>query len=175
MSGYRTVGDGLMLVFVGQILSIFSFLPLLGGILAIIGTIVELVGLYKAGSQEDGYRTAFTLSIVIIVLSFVGLIVPFINLINSILSMVVLYIVCNTTADLLDHCDYETAQRGRTVWKICLGCTIVLVVCAVLLFIPLINVLAAIAAVVTAIVSLVGGILYLMFLYRASDSLRRAG
>lgn len=175
MGSYRTAGDGLMLVFIGEIICIFSFLPLLSLILGIIGTIVELVGLNKAGRAADGYRTAFTLSIVIIVISIVGLIVPFVGVINRILSMVVLYIVCNTTADLLDHCDYETAQRGRTVWKICLGCTIVLVVCAVLLFIPLINILAAIAAVVTAIVSIVGGILYLIFLYRASDSLRRAG
>lgn len=164
-----------MLVFVGEIICIFSFLPLLGALLAIIGTIVELVGLHKAGGAEDGYRTAFTMSVVIIVLSFVGLIVPFVSVINSVLSMVVLYIVCNTTADLLDHYDYETAQRGRIVWKLCLGCTIVIVICAVLAFIPLINILAAIAAVVTAIVALVSSILYLIFLYRASDSLRRAG
>lgn len=175
MSTYRTVGDGLMLVFIGKILSIFSFLPLLGGILAIIGTIVELVGLYKAGKAEDGYGTAFTLSIAIIVISFVGLVVPFVSVINIILSMVVLYCVCSTTADLLDHCDYETAQRGRTVWKLCLGCTIVMVVCDVLAFVPLIHILAAITAVVTTIVALVGSILYLIFLYRASDSLRRAG
>lgn len=174
MSGYRTIGDGLMIVFIGKIIGIFSFLPLLGSLLAIIGTIVQLVGLYKAGRAEDGYRTAFTLSIVIIVLSFLGLVVPFVGIINTILSMAVLYIVCNTTANLLDHCDYVTAQRGRTVWKLCLGCTIVIVVCTVLAFIPLINILAAIAALVTAIVAFVSSILYLMFLYRASDSLRRA-
>lgn len=175
MGNYRTAGDGLMLVFIGEIICIFSFLPLLGLILAIIGTIIELAGLNKAGQTADGYRTAFTVSVVVIVLTFVGLIVPFVSVISRILSMVVLYIVCNTTADLLDPFDWETARRGRTVWKLCLGCTIVMVVCAVLAIIPLINILAAIAAVVTAIVSLVGGILYLMFLYRASDSLRRAG
>lgn len=174
MSRYRTIGDGLMLVFVGQIICIFSFLPLLGTILAIVGTIVELVGLHKAGQEEEGYHTAFVLSIVLIVLSFVELIVPFIGILSSILSMVVLYSVCITTANILDHFDVDTAERGRTVWKICLGCTIVMVVCSVLLLIPLINILAAIAAVVTAIVALIGSILYLMFLYRASDSLRRA-
>lgn len=175
MGSYRTAGDGLMLVFVGEIICIFSFLPLLGGILAIIGTVVELVGLHKAGTAADGYRTAFTLSVIIIVVSFVGLMVPFAGVIGRILSMVVLYLVCTTTADMLDGFDVDTAERGRTVWKLCLGCTLVMVVCAVLIYIPLINILVAIASVVTAIVALVSSILYLMFLYRASDSLRRAG
>ena len=35
MSGYRTVSDGLMMVFIGQILAIFTFLPVVGGILDI--------------------------------------------------------------------------------------------------------------------------------------------
>ena len=45
-------------------------------------------------------------------------------------------------------------------------------VCALLLFVPIINVAALLLELATAIASLVGGILYLMFLYRASDSLR---
>lgn len=46
MSGYRTVSDGLMMVFIGQILAIFTFLPVVGGILAIASVIVQLAGLY---------------------------------------------------------------------------------------------------------------------------------
>ena len=48
---------------------------------------------------------------------------------------------------------------------------IIVLVCALLLFVPLINVAAILMEVVVGIASLVGGILYLMFLYRASDSL----
>ena len=175
MSGYRTIGDGLMLVFVGEILCIFSFIPLLGMILAIVGIIVQLVGLHKAGGMEEGYRTAFTLSIVGMVVSVVGAIVPFIGIISSILAMVEMYIVCNTTADLLDHCDGELARRGRTVWKIYLICTVIIVVCGILALIPLVNILAGVVSLVTGIVSIVGGVLYLIFLYRASDCLRSAG
>ena len=43
----------------------------------------------------------------------------------------------------------------------------------ILALIPFINVLAAAGSVVTVIVQLVGGILYLVFLYKASDSLQR--
>lgn len=175
MSRYGTIGDGLMLVFVGEILCIFSFLPLLGVVLAIAGLIVQLVGLHKAGGAEEGYRAAFTMSVVSMVVSLVGAVVPFIGIISSILEMAVMYLVCNTTADLLDHCDGELARRGRTVWKIYLICTVIIVVCGVLALIPLVNILAGVVSLVTGIVSIVGGVLYLIFLYRASDCLRCAG
>jgi len=175
MSSYRTVGDGLMMVFIGEILSIFTFLPLLGGILAIASVIVQLVGLYKAGSEEEGYRLAFGLSVLLIFLAIAELVLPFVGLIRAIVGMVVLYCVCITTADLLDHCDYETAQWGRNVWKICLGCTITAVICALLAFVPLVNILAYLTMIIAMVVSVIGVILYLIFLYRASNSLREAG
>lgn len=172
MSDYRTAGEGLSKVFIGEILTIFSIIPLLGWIAAIVGTVLQLVGLNQAGRAAEGYRTAFQMSIAVLVLSVLGVFLPFMSLISSLVSLGVLYCVCTTTADLLDGFDTETAQRGRTVWKICLGCTIASVVCGLLALVPLINILAAVALVISGIIALVGSILYLIFLYRASDSLR---
>ena len=172
MSGYRTVSDGLMMVFIVQILAIFTFLPVVGGIMAIAIVIVKLAGLYKAGREEEGYRMAFVLSVFLIFLAIAELVLPGLRLISAIIGMVVLYCVCITTADLLDHCDYETAQWGRTVWKICLGCTITAAVCALLAFVPLVNVLAYLTMIIAMVVSVIGAVLYVVFLYQASNSLR---
>lgn len=49
---YSAVGRGLNKIFVGGILSIFSFIPLLGSILALVGLILTLVGLNEASQVE---------------------------------------------------------------------------------------------------------------------------
>ena len=99
---YSAVGRGLNKIFVGGILSIFSFIPLLGSILALVGLILTLIGLNEASQVEYDYKTAFMLSIAAIVLNVLGLFLPFMSLIASILNFAVVYCICNTTAAILD-------------------------------------------------------------------------
>lgn len=168
MTDYSMAGKGLNRMFIGEILYILAIIPLIGGILALAGYIVMLVGLYTAGKADDGYRTAFFLTIASLILGFI----PFLSLIGSIFNIITTYLVCTTTACLLtERGDLETAAKGLFVWKLYAACLVVSLVCALLLFVPLINVAAILMEVVVGIASLVGGILYLMFLYRASDSL----
>ena len=168
MRDYMLAGKGLNRMFIGEILCILALIPLIGVILALAAFIVMLVGLYTAGKADDGYRTAFILTIASLILSFI----PFLNLIGSIFNIITTYLVCTTTARLLtERGDLETAAKGLFVWKLYAACLVVSLVCALLLFVPIINVAAALLEVATAIASLVGAILYLMFLYRASDSL----
>ena len=56
------------------------------------------------------------------------------------------------------------AQRGQTVWTINLVCAIVSVVLSLLMWIPLLNILAIVGGIVVMIAELVGYILYMMFL-----------
>ena len=168
MTDYSMAGKGLNRMFIGEILYILAIIPLIGGILALVGFIIMLVGLYTAGKADDGYRTAFILTVAGLILSFI----PLLSLIVNILSIITTYLVCTTTARLLTaRGDTATAARGLFVWKLYAACLVVSLVCALLLFVPLINVAAILMEVVVGIASLVGGILYLMFLYRASDSL----
>lgn len=168
MTDYSMAGKGLNRMFIGEILCILALIPLIGGILALVGFIIMLVGLYTAGKADEGYRTAFFLTIANLILG----LIPFLGFVGTILSIITTYLVCTTTARLLTaRGDTATAARGLFVWKLYAACLVVSLVCALLLFVPLINVAAILMEVVVGIASLVGGILYLMFLYRASDSL----
>ena len=164
MTDYSMAGKGLNRMFIGEILCILAIIPLIGGFLALAGLIVMLVGLHTAGKADDGYRTAFILTVAGLILSFIPLL--------SLIGIITTYLVCTTTARLLtEKGDLETAAKGLFVWKLYAACLVVSLVCALLLFVPIINVAALLLELATAIASLVGGILYLMFLYRASDSL----
>ena len=168
MTDYSMAGKGLNRMFIGEILCILAIIPLIGGILALAGYIVMLVGLYTAGKADDGYRTAFFLTIASLILGFI----PILSLVGSVFNIITTYLVCTTTARLLMETGATaTAARGLFIWKLYAACLVVSLVCALLLFVPIINVAALLLELATAIASLVGGILYLMFLYRASDSL----
>lgn len=169
---YTAAGRGLNKIFVGEILAILSFIPLLGGILALVGLILILVGLNEAAQAAEGYRTAFWLGIASIVAAVLSLFVPGVGLVGDILSFIIVYLVCTTTANILDeNGDPATAAKGRFVWKLYIVCTIIMVICGVLALIPGVVILAGLVLIPTVIASLVAGIQYLIFLYRASTFL----
>ena len=67
---------------------------------------------------DEGYRTAFYVEIGILVLSVLAVFIGVLNIVTSILSLVVIYLVCTTTAGLLEvKGDLGTAARGRFAWK----------------------------------------------------------
>lgn len=167
--------DGLKLMFYGEILTIIGVILtiiLIGPVIILVGSILILVGLYRARGDDEGYNTAFMLSIINIVLGIIsiffwegGLMSNLLDIITTIISLAVTYFVCITTANLLHSVGaVETEQRGRTVWNIYLVSNIIAVVLDLLLFIPLLNVLAVIGMLVAAIAQLVGCVMYLMFL-----------
>lgn len=169
---YTAAGRGLNKIFVGEILVILSFIPLLGAILALIGLILIMVGLNEASAAAEGYRTAFWLGIASIVVTVLSLFLPILSLVSDILAFAIVYFVCITTADILDtNGDPATATKGRFVWKLYIVCTIIMVICGLLALIPGVAVLAALVIIPTAIASIVAGIQYLIFLYRASTFL----
>ena len=134
---YTAAGRGLNKIFVGEILAILSFIPLLGGILALVGLILILVGLNEASQAAEGYRTAFWLGIASIVAAVLSLFVPGVGLVGDILAFIIVYLVCTTTANILDeNGDPATAAKGRFVWKLYIVCTIIMVICGVLALIP---------------------------------------
>ena len=172
MMDYTAAGRGLNKVFIGEILVILSFIPLIGGILALVGAIMILVGLNEASAAADGYRTAFWIDIAAIVVEVLAIFIPPLGVVSSILFFVMVYLVCNITADILDETgDPATAAKGRFVWKLYVVCTVITVVCTLLALIPGVVILAALVMIPTLIATLVAGIQYLIFLYRASGFL----
>ena len=181
MFRYPNASDGLKLMFYGEILVIIGtllvWLPLVGVLLLLIGGIVSLVGLNRAGKDDEGYRTAFMLNIINIIVGLFsggnGTLSAIMSIISSLISLAVIYFVCTTTANLLHSVGaVETEQRGRTVWNINLVCTVVSVVLMLLAFIPIVNILAAVGMIIVVIAELVGYVLYLMFLNASYQALQ---
>ena len=168
MTDYSLAGRGLNYMFIGEILCILVMFPLIGTIAVLVGFVMMLVGLHTAGKADDGYRTAFFLTIVNLILS----LIPFLGFVSSIFSIVVTYLVCTTTARLLtEKGDLAAASRGLLVWKLYLVCMVVSVASGILAVIPGLLGLAAAVSLLNWLAYLVGGILYIVFLYRASNSL----
>lgn len=170
-----TVSKALKWIFIAAILQIFSGLGVIGSILGIIAFVLNLVALYGAGKLEQGYNTAFVLSIVGIVLSVLSLINSvvlgtIVGIVSAVVELAILYFVINTTCNLLRaNGSDDVAQKGDTVWKINLICTVAVVV--LLLLLAIVPLLAAFLTIVVAIVSIVGSILYLIFLYKSYNAL----
>lgn len=181
MRQYPKAAEGLKLMFYGEVLTIVSIVlllvPTLSVLLTLAGGIVSMVGLYRAGEDDTGYRTAFELTIAKVVLNLLGLftdgvLASLVSLCGSVAALLTVYFVCITTARILRAVGEETlAARGRTVWMINLVCTVVGGVIGLAAYIPLLNVLAVLAAVLMAVVELVGYILYMMFLYGSCRAL----
>ena len=97
MTDYTTAGRGLKTMFIGEIVCLFSFIPFVG----LIGLIVTLVGLNTASKAHPGYKTAFTIAIVNIVVSLLCVFLGPLSILVSILSVVMVYMICTTSAELL--------------------------------------------------------------------------
>lgn len=169
---YEAAGKGLKKVFIGEVLCLLSFIPVVGAVLSVVGLVLTLVGLHSAGSTHPGFKTAFTVSIISLILGVIAIFASFLNIVTTILSLVEVYLVCNAAGELLrEKGDAYQADKGVRVWKMYMVCTVVTVVCLLLSLIPVLGIIAAVVALIASIVLVVAGILYLIFLYRAQESL----
>ncbi len=177
---YPNAAKGLKWMFIAEILAIVS-VPLMfvviGGITAIVGMVLMLVGLYTAARDDGNYRTAFYAEIAGLVIGVVssfagsGLIGTLLSIVSTIVNLFIVYQVIATTCNLLTGRNEILVQRGGNVIKIYLVCIVVSLVCSVLSIIPILDMIAAVVRMVASIAQLVGYILYLMFLYGASKAL----
>lgn len=171
-----TVSKALKWLFLAEILAILAFIPLVGWILAIVAFVLNLVALYGASKLEQGYYNAFICSIVGIVISILsglvkkGILVTILDIVSSVVSLGIIFFVISTTVGLLKARGADdVAQKGETVWKINLICTVAGIILTLLA--ALIPVVAAVLLVILAIVEIVGYVLYLMFLYKSYNIL----
>lgn len=182
MNQYYNAGAGLKKMFIGQVgaivctvLAIIPLVGIIGGTGALVFAVVSLVGLYGAGKDIAGCRTAFFLQMIAIVLSFFSMffagnwpVLALFNTADSILSFLVVYYVCNSVSDVMSAVGAgDVAQKGRTVWKVNLGCYIATIVIQALSFVPIVSLLASVAGLVVMIVSVVAAIMYMLFLNKS--------
>ncbi|MGN0325010.1 MAG: hypothetical protein ACI4DW_01780 [Lachnospiraceae bacterium] len=187
MGQYPNAGEGIKKVFIGEILAVvgvlLSWIPLVGLLIIIAAYVLTLMGLKKAGEDQQDYNKAVTLILINIVVSVLGTILGFIPAIGGILStlasiastvitLLVVYQVIMTSNGLLDSIGAaDISGKGKTVWGLYLVCNIIGIICSILNKIPLLNILSGIISIIVGIVSLVAGIMYLIYLNKTSKAL----
>ena len=186
---YPNAAAGLKTVFQSQIVglaaSVLLFIPLvnfLAVIALLVAFVLYLIGLNQCAKQDEGYKTAFTLVIVNLVVNLLGNFIPgaigtILSLVGDVLSLAALYFVCTTTNRLLGNlrAPQQVIDRGIVVWKINVICTIVAIVCELLSMIPVnsLQLLASIVSLIAAIAQVVGTVLYVLFLRDAYRVMER--
>ena len=195
---YPSAASGLKTMFLAQILTIVGgVIAILGGVLAVVtlgllsivvvlasllviaSGILEIWGLYKAGADDEGYRGALIFALIAVVVGIImgfveesGFLSALLSIVDSVLTFLVVNAVCQTTGNLLHSMGKDDlAERGNTVSRLYLICTVITVVCTLVGAIPIINILAGLARIVGAIITLVGYVLYLGFLNSGSTEL----
>lgn len=159
---------------------LFGLLTLVGAIGAIVFAIINLVGLNGAGKDIEGCKTAFTIAIISIVVTFCGNLmqkkVPSLALLFTlaglVLSFLITYYVCTSVSGVMASIGArDIADSGNNVWKIYLACNIIQAVIAILNLTPVLSLLAGIGSIANLVVALVGLILYMIFLHKSSKAL----
>ena len=186
---FEIAGNGLKTMFLAQIVILVAAVVTALGLLAvpfaliglvgiIVGGIMSLVGLFRAGPAHDYYRNAMTVCVINIVVEVVakiagdGFFGSLLDSVSTVLGAVMVYFICAATAELLSNRgDAALAARGQLIWKLNAGCAVAAIVCTLLAVVPVVKILAGVIGIVAGIVSLVVSVLYIMFLYQSYRSL----
>lgn len=179
---YPNAAQGMRLMFIGQILVIAGVLlfwvPLVGFLMVLAAPVLEIIGIYKAGEDDENYRGVLVFVALGLAANLIsglvgdGFLDFLLGAVSEILSLLMVYGVCSTTSNLLHSIGREDlSQRGTSVIKIYAACTVISIVCQALGFIPIINIAAALVLAVSSIVQLVGYVMYLLFLNGSGKAL----
>lgn len=174
VSNRSTVGKGMYFMFIGAIIELFSFIPLVGWIILLASAAVSLYGLVIAGKGHENFKFALYCTVVNMVIAVINHFISstILSIAAMILSMMVIYFVCSAAAALLIGLDDKQSEMGTRIWKLYLICTLIMIICDLLIWmLPLI---AGTIMVLVGIVGLIATILYLIFLYQAQKVLQAA-
>ena len=183
MVKYPNAASGIKKVFLAKIIGVIgvplAFIPGIGALLlmtcTVAATIFNVWGILEASKDHNGYQTALVFTVADLIFS----IVDTFNAISSVLSfagnvmnIAVLYYICKSTGDLLrDVKNYGLANKGDHVWNVNKTCLIVMAVCLVVAFIPILNILAAFTTLVVLVVTIYASVVYLIYLYQSGQYL----
>lgn len=186
MVKYPNAASGIKKVFlakmIGVIGSVLAFIPFIGAfpalVCAIAATIFNVWGIIEASKDHDGYQTALVFTIAGLVFTLINTFIDssavsdVLNFAENVMDIAVLYYICKSTGDLLrDMKNYGLANKGDHVWNINKTCLVIMAVCLVVAFIPIVNILAAFTSLVVLGVTIYASVVYLIFLYQSGQYL----
>lgn len=189
MNSYFDAQGGLKKLFVGTvgslICNVVSSIPILGmvgSVGVLLFTALAIYGMFQAGKDIPGCRSAFLLYVIEFVLqlfasafafmSIGSIISDLCGIAQMVLDMVIIYLVCTSVSEVMGKKGRgDIANFGKNVWVLSVIAYVIGIVATLLSFIPLLGVLVALISFIVAIVKIVAGVLYLIFLYRSADAL----
>ena len=155
----------------------------IAGIAALVFTIIGIVGLYTAGKEIEGCKTAFICMIVGFIISIIGGILSLIpvvgatissivQVVGNLINLLITYYVCKSVGAVMNQAGHsEIAANGEMVWKISAVCYAIGIILSLLAIIPGLSGVTTILTLGVTIATLVAEILYMIFLYKSSKAL----
>ena len=135
-------------------------------------------GILEASKDHNGYQTALVFTVADLIFSIVDTFIDntaissVLSFAGNVMNIAVLYYICKSTGDLLrDVKNYGLANKGDHVWNVNKTCLIVMAVCLVVAFIPILNILAAFTTLVVLVVTIYASVVYLIYLYQSGQYL----
>lgn len=186
MGNLANAGAGLKKMYIASvgalICVVLAFIPVVN-ILAAVGALVfmvmSMIGLHQTGNDIEGCRTAFTLTIVNIIISVVGaffhsgIMHIIVVIAGYLISAMVTYLVCNSVGEVMNRIGaMEAARKGETAWKINAVCYVLLTVIAVAQSLPVFGFLTSlIGSLIVLVLSVIASVFYMLFLGQSSHAL----
>ena len=186
MVKYPNAASGIKKMFLSRMVGIIgvvlAFIPAVGPLLtltcAIAATIFNVWGILEASKDHNGYQTALVFTVADLIFTVVrtfiskGAVSSVLAFAGDVMEIAVLYYICKTTGELLrDLKNYGLADKGDRVWNINKTCLIIMAVCLVVAFIPILNILAAFTSLIVAVVTIYAAVVYLIYLYQSGQYL----
>ncbi len=182
MYHYPKAARGIQLLFLSIILAILSA-PLsmlgIGSIVSVVSIVLQLVALFIAAGDDSGYRSALYASVANLVLNLLcnfvqqdSVVYKLVSNVSSIVALYMTYQVITITCYLLMEKAPNVASQGQTVAKIYVMCFVITFICRFLELVPFIGLMARLIYILASLVELVGYVLFLVFLFRASTALK---
>ena len=186
MVKYPNASSGIKKVFLAKIIGVIgvplAFIPGIGALLlmtcTVAATIFNVWGILEASKDHNGYQTALVFTVADLIFTVVrtfisdGAISSVLAFAGDVMEIAVLYYICKTTGELLsDLKNYGLADKGDRVWNINKTCLIIMALCIVVAFIPILNILAAFTTLVVLVVTIYASVVYLIYLYQSGQYL----
>lgn len=179
----KTAGKGLGLMALGAAAASLGEIRaaggFVGGVAAIVGTLLALYGLYTAMPAHPYYKLAMVMELAVVVLSVLRMIFSgrmlggTLFLVSALIALLSAVLICGATGALLEERSDPLAEQAKTTVLIYAAATAVAIACTLISWIPVLNILTDfITGAVVAVVMLAANVWKAVFYFRASRALQ---
>lgn len=179
----RMVGKGLYYLFIAEVCSFLSVLPVAGPAIAVASSMIAIYALYIMSKADIDYRFPFLLTIGNMVLSLSYSYVMMSGLSQTAgtllqcaiyaVRLVMVYFICTRTTKYFKNMDAVLLERTSMVWKIFLFSNLLEIARALLATAPATLFTSELMDLISICVSIFASVMFLMFLWKSQRILQK--